>query len=543
MKPTFTCNVVRELAAALGVNAIVTASASVEIDWKRSGTIEHVRRRYLLNEITRKMTEEASSKVLRDRALETFLATEHENRWRNNRIVAGEGLTNDLILRLVRARGIIKLIIGETPPISVLEGCHFSGGASTSRTRRTSFTELKYVPTWDSLNCSERALPFWKLASRMNMYAYETAAECDVIRGVVINNTSTWSSVPKDALTERSIIIGNDANTYLQRGAGVFIGDSLRRFGIDLTDQSLNRALAARASQCGTLTTHDAVDSSNRIVLEAVRLLLGDGWFRYLDAISERECVLPDGSIHKLELFSSMGNGFTFELQSLIYFALALASQPLPIREAKRDIGVFGDDVILRTTSYPKFLELIHFLGMEGNQKKSYSVGFFRESCGGHFLHGRDISPFYIRHPLDKSKPETVYKLVNELRLWYYGNYHDSWDPAIERVIKRVATFLPKWQRNCVPEFEDPTSGFFSPVDGTPVRFIKSKRTGQERLVYNVWTETTVRRHLPSDCELPWYLVALWGRRDLEGARWLTVTQAQRRLRKRSVGVGRVGWG
>lgn len=532
MTPDFTCNVVRKLAKVLGVSCSISPSSQVTIAWKEAYGIEQQRRSYLLHEITRKMQRGGGSERARTACLHKFLDTEIGNKERNNNISNGKGLDNELILCIIKARSVIQQLIGETPTYRCVEKSHFTGGASTSRKRDVSVVELKYIPTWGALNCSKNALPFFEAATRGQFIGYEEAQLIDLMRGINISDESKWDSVPKDPECDRTIIIGNDCNVFLQRGSGIYIRERLKLRGIDLQDQSRNQRLAKTASVRGDLVTHDAVDSSNRIVTECVRMLLPDRWFRYLNAISERVCILPDGSRHELELFSSMGNGFTFELQSMIYFALAVASMPYGADECvRRGVGIFGDDVIIPCDAYPLFLRLLTFFGMEANAAKSYSTGIFRESCGGHYLFGTDATPFYIREPLSPDDPSTIYKFVNELRLWYYGNYEDTYDDGIEEVIDSVVRRLPKYMRGCVPCSYGPDTGFYCVADGRPVRLTKNSKQ-HEFLVFHAYVDVQVEVPLRSDDDLPWYLLVLWSGVPLLGARSLSITKEKREYRK-----------
>lgn len=157
MTPDFTCNVVRKLAKVLGVNCSVSPSSQVTIDWKEAYGIEQQRRSYLLHEITRKLQRGGGSETARSNCLQKFLTTEVGNKERNNNISNGTGLDNELILCIIKARSVIQHLIGEKPTYRCVEKSHFTGGASTSRKRDVSVVELKYIPTWNALNCSKKS--------------------------------------------------------------------------------------------------------------------------------------------------------------------------------------------------------------------------------------------------------------------------------------------------------------------------------------------------------------------------------------------------
>ena len=166
-----------------------------------------------------------------------------------------------------------------------------------------------------------------------------------------------------------------------------------------------------------------------------------------------------------------MGNGFTFELQSLIYFGLAVACSELPLAQAVGKIGVFGDDVVIPNDSYDRFLKCITFFGMEANMKKTFRTGPFRESCGAHWFNGRCVAPFFIREPFTKSDPRPVIKFINELKNWYYGADCEKGDPAIDALITSCIQYIGKQYRNVVPAYMGLTSGIhFNHPLAKPIR-------------------------------------------------------------------------
>ena len=90
-----------------------------------------------------------------------------------------------------------------------------------------------------------------------------------------------------------------------------------------------------------------------------------------------------------------MGNGFTFPLESLIFFALAHS-----VCKPGETVSVYGDDIIVPTHRYEALVQLLTATGFLVNTDKSFSTGPFRESCGHDYLSGINIRPCYIKGPL-----------------------------------------------------------------------------------------------------------------------------------------------
>jgi len=100
-----------------------------------------------------------------------------------------------------------------------------------------------------------------------------------------------------------------------------------------------------------------------------------------------------------------MGNGFTFELESLIFYAACSA--------VSENVSVFGDDIIVPTGRYEDVRNVLEHLGFSINQSKSYATSYFRESCGSDYFGGTDCTPVYLRR-LPKSTGDVV-KLHNAI--------------------------------------------------------------------------------------------------------------------------------
>lgn len=220
-------------------------------------------------------------------------------------------------------------------------------------------------------------------------------------------------TVPKNAKTERVIAIEPTMNGYVQHGIGGLIRSRLRRVGIDLNDQSRNQELALEGSRTGLLATIDLSSASDTISLEVCRELLPDDWFSAIKQARSPVGVLPDGTRLVYQKVSSMGCGFTFELESLLFWALcsSVASHFMPI---DRRLSVYGDDIIVPTSISHQVIWILNYCGFTCNMKKTFVTGAFRESCGKHYFRGVDVSPIYIRK--DVTSPESLIVFCNQVR-------------------------------------------------------------------------------------------------------------------------------
>lgn len=219
-------------------------------------------------------------------------------------------------------------------------------------------------------------------------------------------------TVPKNAKTDRVIAVEPSLNLYFQKGVGAMIRSRLLRSGIDLRDQGHNQRLCRLASKYNQLATVDFSSASDTISYSVVLELLPYRWFLLMDALRSPRGVVGN-SIIEYNKFSSMGNGYTFELESLIFWAIAKCVVPKN-HPLYSKISVFGDDLVIPSDYIKECTAVFSAFGFTINSKKSYSSTYYRESCGKHYWNGCDITPFYIRS-LSLTKDLEVFKLHNQV--------------------------------------------------------------------------------------------------------------------------------
>jgi len=197
--------------------------------------------------------------------------------------------------------------------------------------------------------------------------------------------------VPKNWKTDRTIACEPEGNLPLQLAFDNYAKRRLRRVGIDLSDQTANQKLAKQASIDDAYATVDFSRASDTISYNTIALLFPEEWFAYLTDVRSPgfRGVFGDGVYSK---FSSMGNGSTFTIETLVFAAACYALS------SSRDFLVYGDDVIIRSELYEDYVALTSFLGFTVNREKSFASGPFRESCGGDYFSGVEVTPVYIRN-------------------------------------------------------------------------------------------------------------------------------------------------
>jgi hypothetical protein len=245
-------------------------------------------------------------------------------------------------------------------------------------------------------------------------------------------------------------------NIFAQLGLGALIRSRLKRAGLDLDTQEPSRELAWIGSCYGTVATIDLSSASDTLAREVVRDLVPLPWLTALEWVRSKSGTYsaPDGTNHviRYEKFSSMGNGYTFELESMIFYALALSCCEV-CRDDKSLVRVYGDDIAYPTKSVDLLEKVLAYCGFTVNAKKSFSSGLFRESCGADFFNGKNVRPHFQSECL--SYVETLFRLANGLRraayrrnlgFGYYGKYRRAWISVIQRVPSSLRFVRGPWR-------------------------------------------------------------------------------------------------
>lgn len=226
--------------------------------------------------------------------------------------------------------------------------------------------------------------------------------------------------VPKTTEVARTCCTEPILNMVLQKGIGGFIEVRLRKFfGISLEEQpDLNRELARVGSIDGSFGTIDLTSASDSLSWALVQQIVPNHVKAWLRMTRSPVTVLPDGRSLELKMISTMGNGFTFPLQTLIFACVVRAvyqQMGFPSYDSSRHLGVFGDDIIVRREAYSDVVLRLTQLGFEVNDGKSFNDGPFRESCGSDWYLGRDVRGVYIR---SLETTSDVYSAINRLNRW-----------------------------------------------------------------------------------------------------------------------------
>lgn len=212
-------------------------------------------------------------------------------------------------------------------------------------------------------------------------------------------------------------------NMIIQKSVGSFLEARLGSyFGISLSDQpDLNREMARIGSSDGSFCTIDLASASDCIGLGLLTKVLRNSPLKRAIMLSRCErAVYPDGTESELGMVSTMGNGFTFPLMTMIFAAAVRATYDLMdvpswLQDGTKNFGVFGDDICAVSSTSGFLIRMITKLGFIVNVNKSFTVGPFRESCGYDYFMGVNIRGVYL---VSAETHQQVCSAINRLNRW-----------------------------------------------------------------------------------------------------------------------------
>lgn len=210
-----------------------------------------------------------------------------------------------------------------------------------------------------------------------------TFSECD---------TLVLTGVPKSWKTFRCIMPNTTLGTYYSSGLGLLIRRRLKDEGLNINFlQSKHQDWARKFSLSRTHCTADLSSASDSITSWLLNSILPRDWFNALKFGRIDHARIGDERIY-LSSFMTMGIGFTFELQTLVFYCLLKAIETLSSQKGL--ISVYGDDLIFPGNMYFYVRDIFSDLNFILNKEKTFWKESFRESCGGDYYCGFDVRPF-----------------------------------------------------------------------------------------------------------------------------------------------------
>lgn len=260
----------------------------------------------------------------------------------------------------------------------------------------------------------------------------------DYPREWVDSGCSVVLTVPKDSKSRRVIAKEPKEYQYIQGAIASWLKDYLPRFSngaIEFKDQSKNK-LAAQRGMC----TIDLSAASDCVTLSLVERIFPPEFLNSFIACRVPRFSIGDGSERVLNIFATMGSGLCFPILALSIYALIRGIQTtfgLPPEE----LHIYGDDICCSERLFPYIMKYFPMVGMIPNQKKCFSRGLFRESCGGEFFQNTDVTPVRLRST--GSRIEDIISLTATGNQLYRRFFNRASEYIFSCVGSRLHTTLP----------------------------------------------------------------------------------------------------
>jgi len=340
---------------------------------------------------------------------------------------------------------------------SILEGSikpKHGPGATADRLAGNSKYDLVYWPSRleDEFSYAEFGIPNPRYTTRVDRVNFAPRNQ-EIPSRVLM--------VPKTLKTPRIIAAEPTALQWMQQSIATtlvpLLESSYIKDLIGFADQSPNREMAQRGSSPGgNLATLDMSEASDRVsLLQALALAENFPIFRKaLSATRSQLAELTDPTngakcVVRLNKFASMGSALCFPIEGMAFLAAVfvgierkLIAEGCRHRLTKKDVisfrgsvRVYGDDIIVPVDCVPFVLDVFAQLGWKTNVNKSFWTGMFRESCGGDYYGGTDVTIIRCRRnfPLpgqtDPGDAASIVAFRNQLYwrgLWQTSSFLDN---------------------------------------------------------------------------------------------------------------------
>jgi nitrogen fixation-related uncharacterized protein len=267
--------------------------------------------------------------------------------------------------------------------------------------------------------------------------------------------------VRKTAKTARSICFEPATFMLAQQAVRLLLERTIKEGPLGrhifIDDQTVNLLAAQYGSETRRVDTIDLSSASDSVSWGLIKRVVPPKVRYYLQATRTREVELPNGQIRSLRKFAPMGSALCFPTQCIIYAGIVITASLLwgikvgrlkgignpylsfqklssgrlgGSLDALEPFYVYGDDIICDSRVTPIVNDILRALGFSVNVEKSFAGRSpFRESCGGFFYNGSDVTPLLYRLPREEDgitaqSLAAVVDHVNRVGDYGYRNLH-----------------------------------------------------------------------------------------------------------------------
>lgn len=318
------------------------------------------------------------------------------------------------------------------------------------------------------------------------------------------------TTVPKTWKTRRVIGAEDCARMWVQQGLRIGLQSAIDRSKfsehINLEDSRLNTEMAQMGSitnglfddQFATIDLSAASDTLSTSFVASLFSGMPELWAMLRDA-RPRSFQLPSGEVYELNIFGLMGNAYTFPVQTMVFTAiLAEARDLLPhvvahFKVRRRTLPdqlsgcddeqklnavmrapyrVYGDDMVAHRAVAYVAIWLLKVYGFDVNAAKTFTSGSYRESCGGEFVEGYDVTPLKLPRAFLSENDVTIkVDKAQVVRLRWTNDNKAEYLHGVNSLLERCD---PYWCRACCdgtpPENAYPSPAVFAFLIGLSCR-------------------------------------------------------------------------
>lgn len=265
-------------------------------------------------------------------------------------------------------------------------------------------------------------------------------------------------SVPKTQKTPRIIAVEPTCMMFVQQAMSQRLVEYISRDPIlgcmiGFRDQLPNQELARQGSLDGSLATLDLSEASDRVSNLLVQEAVGSfsNLARGLDACRSRTADVQGEVVH-LSKYASMGSALTFPIEAMVFLTCVFhgiskqLNRPADRKlfaEFAESVRVYGDDIVVPVGYVASVVQSLETFGFKVNAHKSFWTGMFRESCGGDYYAGVDVSVTRVRRefPSQRTDVQETVSLVSLRNQMYFAGL---WK-AVEHLDDLIAVVLPHY--------------------------------------------------------------------------------------------------
>lgn len=247
---------------------------------------------------------------------------------------------------------------------------------------------------------------------------------------ITIVDSARITTVPKENSKDRVIELDALCNMICQRTIANSIRKLIKKvFDIDLDESQVIHRLLINDL---TNATIDLKNASNSVWFKVVEWFLSGT--KLFSDLSETRCgtVRFNDTKHSLNMLAPMGNGFTFEIMTLILLTVC--------REYDSFAHVFGDDIIVDRDVASSVITMLNHLGFQINESKTFIDGSFRESCGGFTSNEKYITSFDFEWCEDEVDAVVV---LNKLWVLMNTTQHNELKKQLRELHAELMTNVP----------------------------------------------------------------------------------------------------